>query len=318
MRADTKLAASLLLTTAAGLGAACAPEVGPAEPLPAAGGPLPPAHAAGLSWPAGRWLWTWTATASGRQGTAELLVEADRAGGRWSWNMVGTAPPGGSGLELVPASGRTWLPLRLPAEAAGADWLPLPRLSVDSPHFADLTALLAELTRPRFGSRVTHWPARPIPVRCGAARAGEVDLSACLREAVNRWNEGLAEPWFACSDSADWGVRLVHLAGRRLTPPLWAQITRLDSLGAPLRVHIVCGDNYDDRRDSVYAVRGFVHELGHALFLWGHSPDRDHVLWAAAPPLRDTPSPDEEKAAQLWHGLPSGLDLNRYAPLIPP
>ena len=113
-------------------------------------------------------------------------------------------------------------------------------------------------------------------------------------------------------------MRLVHLAGRSLNPPLWAQITRLDSLGAPLRVHIVCGDNYDDRRDSIYAVRGFVHELGHALFLWGHSPDRDHVLWGAAPPLRDTPSPDERKAALLWHGLPAGLDLNRYAPLIPP
>ncbi len=314
MRTAARLATSLLLTAAACLGAACGQEGDPAGPPPTAAGPLPAAHAAGLVWPAGRWLWTWTATPSSRTGTAELLV----AGGRWAWTLTGAAPPAGSGLELVPAAPEAWLPLRLPAGADQAAWLPLPRLPVDSSYFDDLLALLTVLTEPRFDSRVTHWPGRPIPVRCGAARSGEVDLSACLREAVGRWNEGLAEPWFACTDTADWGVRLVHLAGRRINPPLLAQITRLDALGAPLRVHIVCGDNYDDRRDSVYAVRGFVHELGHALFLWGHSPDREHVLWGAAPPLRGTPSPDERKAALLWHGLPEGLELDRYAPLIPP
>lgn len=313
-----RFAAFVLLALAAGAGAGCGRLDDRAAPPLSVSGALPTVPPSVAAWPPGRWAWSWTAGATGPVGTAELLIAPDRTGGRWTWTPQGAAPPPGLSLLLVPARPDVWLPLQLPPDAAPGAWLPLPRLPVDSGHYDHLVALLVDLTTPRFAARVTHWPALPIPVRIGVARSGEVDLAACLRTALARWNEGQAEPWFACSDSADWGVRLVHLAGRRLSPPLWAQITRLDSLGAPLRVHIVCGDNYDDRRDSVYAVRGFVHELGHALFLWGHSPDRDHVLWAAAPPLRDTPSPDEEKAAQLWHGLPSGLDLNRYAPLIPP
>ncbi|MBE0566899.1 MAG: hypothetical protein IH621_13130, partial [Krumholzibacteria bacterium] len=201
------------------------------------------------------------------------------------------------------------------AVSAGApdpDWLPLPRLAVDSGAYADLVALLADLTGPRFAGRVTHWPDRPIPLRIPPAESGSVDLAACLRTAMDRWNEGEAVPWFAAVDTAAWGVRLVHLPGRHLVPPLQAQITRLDPAGRPLRVHILAGDNYDDPWDSVYAVRGLVHELGHALFLWGHSRDREHVLWGAAPPLVGAPSADERKAALLWHGLPEGCDLDRY------
>ena len=127
-----------------------------------------------------------------------------------------------------------------------------------------------------------------------------------------RWNQGPGDPWFVLDEEAYWGVRLVHFPGAILHPPLTARITRLDEDERPLRINIVVGDNYDGPEDRPYAVRGFVHELGHALFLWGHSTDRMHVLWGSAPPLRDDPSPDERKAAQLWHGPPDGLDLKNY------
>ena len=77
-------------------------------------------------------------------------------------------------------------------------------------------------------------------------------------------------------------------------------------------MNLVAGNNYDDLREPKYVVRGFVHELGHALFLWGHSPDRDHSLWGIGPPIVEQPSQDERKAARLLHGLPEGLDLSRY------
>ncbi|HPF71258.1 MAG TPA: hypothetical protein PLQ13_11350 [Candidatus Krumholzibacteria bacterium] len=284
---------------------------GPADPpAPGPAGALPAAEAK-LAWPAGDWPWTWQG--GGRTGQAVLHV----GGGRWSWRLLPPPPPGQE-VALAPADTQRWERQRVPAGAADAAWLPLPRWPAASPDYASVAALLAALVTPRFDGVVTAWPRLPVPVRIGAARSGDLDLAACLRAAMDRWNDGAEPPWFAASDSADWGVRLVHLPGRRLSPPLYAQITRLDDDGHPLRVHIVAGDNYDDARDSVYAVRGFVHELGHALLLWGHSTDRAHVLWGAAPPLVDAPSLDERKAAQLLHGLPPGLDLSRYGAPIPP
>ena len=188
----------------------------------------------------------------------------------------------------------------------------MPRLELDSGLYGDLVDFLGELTGPHFGSIVCHWPKFPIPVRTGQAVSGDLDLAACLAEAVARWNEGESRPWFRLEEGADWGVRLVHYPGAILRPPLRARITRLDDQGRPQRINIIIGDNYDDLRDRKYAIRGLVHELGHALFLWGHSRDRAHVLWGAAPPLVDMPARDERKAAHLWHGLPEGLDLGDY------
>jgi hypothetical protein len=296
--------------------AACRADPPPGAPVAGPDGPLPPAHGAGLPWPAGRWSWRWSAAGSG--GPAELLVAADARGGTWSWRFPAGQPPAAADLAVEPVDTTAWLPLRLPAAAPPEAWLPLPRLPVASAAYPHLVALLADLTGPRFGGRVTHWPGRPVPVRIPPARSGAVDLASCLRTALGRWNEGEAAPWFVPCDTAAWGVRLVHLPGRHLVPPLQAQITRLDSLGRPLRIHIIAGDNYDDPWDSVYAERGMVHELGHALFLWGHSRDRGHVLWGAAPPLEGWPSPDERKAALLWHGLPEGCALDGYGALIPP
>jgi hypothetical protein len=297
-------AAPLVLILAASLAAVGCTGETPSAPAPGPAGPLPQAHGRGLPWPAGAWTWSWQALDGSGRGVARLQV-TDR---RWAWDL-GPAPPAGA-LVLSPPDG-TWETMRIADGAEPDDWLPLPRVPTmaGGGSAAELAALL---TAPRFGSRTTHWPSLPIPVRTGRATAGQLDLSACLRTAMDRWNLGAEPPWFAASDSAAWGVRLVHLAGRTLSPPFWAQITRLDGGGRPLGVSIVAGDNLAAAGDSIYAVRAFVHELGHALFLWGHSPCREHVLWGAAPPIVGWPSPDERKAAQLVHGLPEGLDLSRY------
>ncbi|MFO7608538.1 MAG: hypothetical protein R6X35_04985 [Candidatus Krumholzibacteriia bacterium] len=110
--------------------AACRDDLPTRAPDAGPGGPLPAAHAAGLAWPAGRWAWRWTA--AGAAGPAELLVAADVRGGTWSWRFPEGPPPGAGDLSLEPADTTAWLPLRLPAGAPAAAWLPLPRLPVAS------------------------------------------------------------------------------------------------------------------------------------------------------------------------------------------
>lgn len=194
---------------------------------------------------------------------------------------------------------------------------PLPRQALQSPHYPTLLALLQTLTEDFFHQKVTHWPGRPVAVRLVPALSGEVDLAECLLEAMEIWNSRFSQPWFVASDDSSWGVRLVHFPDQNRRPPLAAQITRLDSLGHPLRIHILTGNNYDGLQDRPYAVRGLVHELGHALFLWGHSLDRTHCLWGLAPPLVSAPSTDETKAVRWWHGLPENLDLSCHLAEFP-
>jgi hypothetical protein len=307
------------------------PPTNPTDPAPENGpgytsiaGELPPGLVDEGFWPPGVSTWRWTAgVGPGQeapdpgQGLALLELQPGPPGpapGGIRWVFDPPVPVTGAQLILSPRERTRWLSVRVnPAlwQTTGAP-LPLPRLPCLSDHYSDLVHFLKEMTSDYFESVVCHWPDRPIPVRVGQAVSGQVDLSACLLEAMAIWNQGQAQPWFIADETAVWGVRLVHFQGVIRRPPLLARITRLDDQGRPLRVNIIAGDNYDGPEDRPYAVRGLVHELGHALFLWGHSTDRDHVLWGAAPPLVGEPSPDERKAAQLWHGLPEGVDLSRY------
>ncbi len=249
----------------------------------------------------GRWSWRWMGDGESG-GTAQLIV-ADRS---YHWRLDREPPPGT--VRLVPVGSR-WLSVAASDATSLATTPPLPRLKCDSEAYSDLVALLRALITPRFAGRVVHWPERPVPVRAPAASSGGLDLAACLREAVSIWNQD--SPIFVWDDSATWGVRLAHYAGSTRSPTMQFQITRVDQAGRPLTARIAVGDDYDsdERR---YAVRAMSHELAHAALLWGHSPDREHLLWGAAPPLRADPSDDERRAADLLHALPEGLDLNRY------
>lgn len=270
-------------------------------------------------WPQGRSHWHWRELdrdqAGPRKGTARLKVWSAPEGIRTRW-IFRPVPSVGSKIELVPVDAKQWHSFRWLA-GRGVP-VPLPRQLITSAYFDDLLDLLQTLTLPHFDRVVTHWPAWPVPVRCRQFISGQVDLSECLREAMAAWNEGLPSPLFEPDEGADWGVRLVHFPGIQLQPPLQARITRLRPDGAPQIVQIRVGGNYDQPWDRIYAVRGMVHELGHALFMWGHSPDREHCLWERGPPQVDVPAPDEKEAVRWWHGLTEGMDLGNYGRLSAP
>lgn len=296
-------------------GERCAP--GATSQVASVGGDLPTGLPAEfLPGTISRWRWTCPEGA----GTALLEIGppgfANSGNGTFRWFFEPPLPHLAASVEitLTPVDTTAWLGMatRPGLWPVTGSPVPLARWALASPHYGHLVALLQDLTADLFQGRVQHWPKLPVPVRVGQAQSGAVDLSACLAEAVGIWNDGEPEPWFRLDAEAAWGVRLVHFPGAVMHPPLQARLTRLDGEGRPLRINIVVGDNYDDAVDRPYALRGMVHELGHALLMWGHSTDRAHVLWAAGPPLAEVPSPDERKAVRLWHGLPSGVDVNKY------
>ena len=227
----------------------------------------------------------------------------------WTLTPAPTLP---ARIRFIPRDSSLWHGFTCEVVDAKASPEPILRILTDSSDYANLLDFARHLTTGYFDQVVRHWQPGPIPVRCGQEVSGEVDLSACLRRAVAIWNSGTRDPWFVVDESATWGVRLLHYRDSRLRPPLQAQLTRQDVHGNPVRMNIRVGDNYRTSRDTTYVIRGMVHELAHTLLLWGHSTDREHCLWGAAPPLVKEPSQDERKAAQLLRDLPVGLDLKDY------
>ena len=263
----------------------------------------------------GSWNWSYFQNDS-LKGTAELEMTpmvGIKPGWSVSWKFN---PPLNSGLDteplyLIADNEKRWHSFQW-TKAPSQPPIPLPKLVAASNLYSDILSLLRELTIPFFNQVVTHWPEYPIPIRLVQANSGSVDLTACLVEAVQRWNEKEPHPWFVLDSTASWGIRLVHFPDREMHPPLASQITRLDAAGRPLRISLLVGNNYQSPQAPPYVIRGFIHELAHTLFLWGHSQDRIHCLWGLAPPMVSRPSTDERKAARLWHGLPDGLDLSFY------
>ncbi len=255
--------------------------------------------------PAQTTTWRWVTRSPADSGTVALTT--DRTGYRW--RFPGT-PPGGA--VRVQPPGEAWLALHVSNWHGLAMVPPLPVLPVQTRTYPHLVAMLRHLLEPRFGGVVPHWPGRPVPVVSPAAVSGAVDLAACLREAVTHWNTAAASSLLAWNPGATWGIHLAHYAGSLRDPPLQTQLIRRDAAGRPRHVRIAVGDDYATPSARPYAVRGFAHELGHALLLWGHTPDRRHLLWGDAPPLRATPSQDEVRAVKLRQLLPRGLDLAHY------
>ncbi|HOX26215.1 MAG TPA: hypothetical protein PLL30_06460 [Candidatus Krumholzibacteria bacterium] len=285
----------------------------PDLPEPAAcehAGAWPAGLTAWLGVPDGQWQWTWSRP-DGVSGAGVLTSD----GSSFRWDLAGTG--GQHAIALAPDDPR-WLPLQVSTGSVLAGTPPLPCLAVDSTAYPDLVSMLRELITPRFGGVVTHWHGEPVPVRSPAAASGDIDLAACLREAVDLWNAGEPSPLFVWQPDSDWGVQLAHYPGSIRHPPMEIQLTRRDADGSPLCMRIAVGDNYRDAAVRPYVVRRLAHELAHALLLWGHSPDRLHLLWGDAPPLRSDPSTDERRAIALLRRLPAGLDLARYGSADPP
>jgi len=246
----------------------------------------------------GRWFWQLkTVAGESKSGTVRLEIRAETA--HWIWNPplsdLGLTTTVLGTMWLRPEAFQHWHDQQLDWPPSQINhWLPLPRLPLQSPYYADLLHLLQELIQPRFDQVVRHWPSWPIPVRAGPALSGTVDLALCLREAVDIWNDVAPQPLFRWAPDASWGVRLVHFPGTVRSPPLSAKVVRMDGNGGVLSVHIMAGDTYDDVHKRRGAVRGLAHELGHALLLWGHSQDRRHLLWRSGP-ITDIPTEDEQR-----------------------
>ncbi len=273
-----------------------------------------------LKVPEGLSAWRWTIrTARGdvRRGLAVLALEDRRI--RWSLLDDRGAPlqaPQDSGrLSLLPLVPGGWHSVQSAwPPAPGAVPLPLPRIPVRSPEYADLLDLLQDLLDVQDRRSLRRWPAVPVPVRAPAALSGEVDLQLCLRAAMSLWNAGEPDSLFRWDPAADWGVRLVFLPAETAPPPFPVKVVRLDTDGRPLRVHIlaaVCFVRPDQRPE---AVRELVRALGRALLLRGASRDAGHVL--AQDPGVLHPAADERNAARLQARLPAGLDLSRYGRLV--
>ncbi len=253
-------------------------------------------------------LWRWS-DATGSEGHARLQWTQSHV--EWSLTHEPDSPPGDS-LFLQPEQPDIWHGMSVfSPDDSTAQWLPLPRIPLQSAYYGDLLHFLLEMTTPLHGGRVAHWVDDPIPVAPSVAISGEVDLGACFREAMEAWNQAAGKPLFVEATVFARGVRLVHREGQVLHPPMWARMLRRDQADRPILVTIHIGDTYDRAHLRRYAVRGLIHELGHALQLWGHSRDRLHILWESGP-ITNLPSRDEIAAITLWRTLPPGLDLTRY------
>ena len=273
-------------------------------------GTYPPELVEELTIPSGFTTWTWSARDDTVSRSAELIID----GTAWLWQLA--VDPDDPGLPTVihlePDAPDDWHEMEIHTDVTRpGEGMPLPRRAIRSPHYADLLHLLQALTTPHFDQHVTHWFRRPVPVAAGPAVSGAVDLRACLREAVEIWNAGAEIPLFEWAPDSARGVRLVHFAGFDLHPPMSANFVQRDDEGRALRLQIRIGDTYDSARDEYYARRGLVHELAHALLLWGHSDDRDHVVCGVGP-FTDQPSADERRAVGLRQALPAGMDLGGY------
>ena len=255
------------------------------------------------------WHWHLTAPANDRSGRAVLEVGNTML----SWRLAGaTHADTLTGLTLCPDDPIVWHDQFIPADKSDIwTWLPIPRIQVRSPYYADLLDLVTSLTFPLHGDRVVHWAREPIPVVPSLARGSHVDFGACLAEAVTTWNSSFGKTLFEWDQVFAEGVRLVYRPGEILRPPMWARLLRTDEAGRPLLIHIVAGDNYDRPTALISAKRALVHELAHALQLWGHSLDPEHVLWRWGPVV-DAPAAEEVLAVRWWRRLPEGIDLGRY------
>ena len=273
-------------------------------------GTYPAELAAFLEPPGGEHAWLWRGPDDAAPRTAVLNVD----GACWSWrlDLDPASPVLPPWLHLEPREPDLWhdFATRPDTTAPGA-WFPLSRQALRSPYYHDLLALLQALTTPRFGQIVCHWFERPVPVHGGPAVSGAVDLGACFAAAVAAWNEGPGPDLFAWDPGTALGTRLLHLPGHQLSPPMSASLVQRDERGRALRLQLRVGDTYDAPHDERYARRGFAHELAHALLLWGHSLDRDHVLWHFGP-LVERPSLDERRAVALLQALPAGMDISVY------
>ncbi|MCP4145696.1 MAG: hypothetical protein GY752_10510 [bacterium] len=252
--------------------------------------------------------WCWEK--SGDTGFAELELSSNSYS--WKLNDYNSHRKDSSIITLQPENTLTWHCLTTThAKLVAGLAPPLPVLQIDSTEYTNLHHFLVEMTSPRYNSVVTHWVGEPIPVQVDNFVSGFINLSDALSHATNIWNEAFGYTVFEVNQFIPWGVRLIYTPGMQ-SPPLYIRGVRLDDSGHPMLMHIHAGDNYSNNHTNIWINRAMVHELAHAACLWGHSRDRNHILWENGP-IVDTPSDDEIRAIRLWRAMPDGTSLLDYS-----
>ncbi len=78
-----------------------------------------------------------------------------------------------------------------------------------------------------------RWALDPVSVIPSAAVSGELNLGACLADAVATWN-GAGAPLLRLENAGfARGVRFVLYPDHELHPPMWVRLLRRDPLGRP-------------------------------------------------------------------------------------
>lgn len=245
----------------------------------------------------------------------QLPTSSHRLGPASGWSACLRLEPGGPWLLRVE-------PLSFPAEAerrprfypvTWASWavpvdslvLPLvPRLRLHDSVYREALDLLQEFIQPFSGSRIRRWARRSLRV---ALPAGEwpVDYRGPCLEAISHWNEVLREDVFMPVDpgvAAEVTCEVSEEA--RLA---YTRLTDSDGEGRPLAMRIHLSPRWTAGSER-YVRRVYVHELGHALGLWGHSLERLHILNGQAVVV-DTIHRDEARVARWFWRLPADFDL---------
>jgi hypothetical protein len=251
--------------------------------------------------------WYWETTE--RAGTAEL--EVINSSYKWELSDYNPQSEDNCNIMLHPDDINHWHSIITDhTKLAKGLSPPIPITPITSPEYNNIMDFLSEMTGPRYDRIVTHWVGEIIPVQVDSFETTTLNLSDALSHAVTVWNEIFEYDIFDIGEYIPWGVRLIYRPGMQ-TPPLYIRGIRQDNSGHPMLMHIIVGDNYNNSHSNIWINRAMVHELTHALCLWGHSKDREHILWENGP-IVDVPSNDEIIAIKLWIALPDGLNLNDY------
>jgi len=241
-------------------------------------------------------------------------AELELSGNSYTWKLIEYGFPGNdnSTITLQPENIDNWHRISTTHSKLVAGLSPpLPVLPIDSIEYNNLHHFLSEITTPRYNGIVTHWVGEPVPVQIDNFVSGFINLSDALFHAITIWNEAFGYTIFEVDQYISWGVRLIYTPGMQF-PALYIRGVRQDDSGHPMLMHIHAGDNYSNNHTNIWINRAMVHELAHAACLWGHSRDRNHILWENGP-IVDTPSNDEIRAIKLWRSLPDGTSLLDYS-----
>lgn len=241
-----------------------------------------------------------------------------RLGPRNGWSAVlgpPLAPP--FLLRIDPfGGGPEFHPLRRVVVEADPWSLEMPllrRTPLGGTPYAELLDLLQEFLEPWSGSRVSRWESLPQRVRLPALPPDDPYRTTCL-EAIDVWNVTMGRTVLEAVSSTDSAtIRCTVFEEDRAA---FTRSEARDADGHPLRLRVHLSRRWIEDAPR-YIRRIWVHELGHALGLWGHSRDLDHVVNGRAV-ITDRPHPHELAALELLFRLPRDFDLSWIRRSWPP